>query len=89
MEVNDALDGLGWGEAHLRLNESERTLEIVHGGLPRIGSLGSPAGQWLSAVLEGLYDGWLAQQPGSKAALSCRRMAQNSGDTVVMSYAKR
>ena len=89
MEVNDALDGLGWGEAQLRLNETERTLEVVHAGLPRIGSLGSPAGQWLSAVLEGLYDGWFAQQPGSKAALSSRRVAQTAGDTVVMAYAKR
>lgn len=89
MEVNDALDGLGWGEAHLRLDESDRTLEVVHAGLPRIGSLGSPAGQWLSAVLEGLYDGWFAQQPGSKAALSSRRVGQAAGDTVVMTYAKR
>ena len=89
MELNDALDGLGWGEVHLRLNESERTLEIVHTGLPRIGSLGSPAGQWLSAVLEGLYDGWFAQQPGSKSALSSRRLTQTTGDSVLMSYAKR
>ena len=89
MEMNDALDGLGWGEVHLRLNETDRTLEVVHSGLPRIGSLGSPPGQWLSALLEGLYDGWLAQQPGSKSSLSSRRMGDNTGDTVVLGYARR
>ena len=89
MEINDALEGLGWGEASLRVNEADRTLEVVHAGLPRIGSLGSPPGQWLSALLEGLYDGWFAQQPGSKAALSSRRVGGSGGDTVVMAYARR
>ena len=90
MEINDALEGLGWGEVHLALDEATRVLEIVHSGLPRIGSLGTPPGQWLSALLEGLYDGWFAQQPGSKAALSSKRVSsQGSGDTVVMSYARQ
>ena len=89
MEINDALEGLGWGEVHLSLNEAARVLEVGHSGLPRIGSLGTPPGQWLSALLEGLYDGWFAQQPGSKAALSSKRLSQGSGDTVVISYARR
>ncbi len=90
LEINDALEGLGWGEVHLALDEATRVLEIVHSGLPRIGSLGTPPGQWLSALLEGLYDGWFAQQPGSKAALSSKRASsQRSGDTVVISYARQ
>ena len=89
MEINDALQGAGWGEAELSLSEADRTLQIVHHGFPRVGSLGTPSGQWLSALLEGLYDGWFAQQPGSKASLSTRRLDTSSGSTVVMSYARR
>ncbi len=58
----------------LRLDEADRLLQITHHGFPRIGSLGTPAGQWMSALLEGLYDGWFAQQPGSKPSLSTRRL---------------
>jgi hypothetical protein len=89
MEINDALDGLGWGEVSLHLNEADRALEVTHTGLPRIGSLGTPAGQWLSALLEGLYDAWLAQQPGSKSSLTARRLDRGSGNVVVMSYSRR
>jgi hypothetical protein len=89
MEINDALDGLGWGEVSLHLNEADRTLEVTHTGMPRIGSLGSPAGQWLSALLEGLYDAWLGQQPGSKSTLTARRLDRGGGDVVVMSYSRR
>ncbi len=89
IEINDTLDGLGWGEVHFQMNEQERTLEMIHTGLPRIGSLGTPSGQWLSALLEGLYDSWLASQPGSKTVLSTRRLGRSAGDAVVMGYAKR
>ncbi len=89
MEVNDALEGVGWGTATLSLSGTERVLQIVHSGFPRVGSLGTPTGQWLSALLEGLYDGWFAQQPGSKASLSTRRLDGSFGSTVVLSYARR
>ena len=89
LEMNDALLGVGWGEVELRLSEPERVLHIVHNGFPRVGSLGTPSGQWLSALLEGLYDGWFAQQPGSKPALSTRRLDGSVGATVMMSYARR
>ena len=89
MEMNDTLQGVGWGEVQLRLSEPDRVLHVIHSGFPRIGSLGTPAGQWLSALLEGLYDGWFAQQPGSKPSLSTRRIDGAEGDTVVMSYARR
>ena len=89
MEMNDTLQGVGWGEVQLRLNETDRALHVIHSGFPRIGSLGTPAGQWLSALLEGLYDGWFAQQPGSKPSLSTHRIEGAEGDTVVMSYGRR
>ncbi|WP_158745918.1 cellulose biosynthesis protein BcsD [Acidisphaera sp. L21] len=89
MEMNDALQMVGWGEVELHLSEPDRVLRIVHNNFPRIGSLGTPAGQWLSALLEGLYDGWFAQQPGNKPSLSTRRMDESEAATVVMSYARR
>ena len=89
MEVNDVLQGVGWGEVELSLSGTDRVLHIIHNGFPRVGSLGTPSGQWLSALLEGLYDGWFAQQPGSKASLSTRRLDSSTGSTVVMSYARR
>ncbi len=89
IELNDALDTLGWGSVTLHVNEADRALEVTHSGLPRIGSLGTPAGQWLSALLEGLYDAWLAQQPGSKPSLTARRLDRGEGDVVVVSYGRR
>ncbi len=89
MEINDVLNGVGWGEVELQLSEADRSLHIAHHGFPRVGSLGTPSGQWLSALLEGLYDAWLAQQPGSKPFLSTRRLDGSTGSTVLMSYARR
>ena len=88
MEMNDALDAMGWGEVRLDLNQAERSLRVTHVGLPRIGSSGTPAGQWLSALLEGLYEGWFAQQPGSRSTLSARRAAGEGGPAIVMTYAR-
>jgi hypothetical protein len=88
MEMNDALGTIGWGGVRLHVNEAERALHLVHTGLPRIGSLGTPAGHWLSAMLEGLYDSWFAQQPGSKPSLSTRRIDGADGSAVLMRYAR-
>ncbi len=87
-EMNDALENLGWGEVSLHLDEADRALFITHAGLPRIGSLGTPAGQWLSALLEGLYEAWLAQQPGSQPALSASRVATGDASAVTLRFGK-
>ncbi len=87
IEANDALDMIGWGRVRFELQEVQVRLRVVHDGLPRVGSLGGPAGQWLSALLEGLYDGWLGQQPGGSPTLSARRV-QESGTSVVMDYGR-
>jgi hypothetical protein len=89
MEMNDLLRVCGWGEVRLHLSEPERSLRLTHVGLPRVGSLGAPAGQWLSALLEGLYDGWLAQQPGNNPILSTRRQNGEVAGAVVLGYGRQ
>lgn len=63
IEINDLLGQLGWGRMQLDLLSEERALRITHEALPRLGSLGEPSGEWLSATLEGMYEGWLSNQP--------------------------
>ena len=86
--MKETLDTLGWGEVRLELSEADRSLQVTHLGLPRIGSSGTPPGLWLSALLEGLYDGWFAQQPGSRPVLAARRPAGEPGAAGIMSYAR-
>jgi hypothetical protein len=88
MEMNDALGFLGWGAVTLTLEESEKRLTILHTGLPRLGGAGEPPGLWLSAVLEGLYETWIAQQPGSDPHLVARRFASPAPGTVAFYYGK-
>lgn len=88
VEVNDALEVLGWGAVSMRLDEADRALVLSHAGLPRIGSLGTPSGQWLSALLEGLYEAWFAQQPGNQPMLVARRVACGDAGVVMLRYAK-
>lgn len=73
LEINEALQTIGWGRARLELNAAERALMIRHYDAPRIGSGGTPPGTWLAAALEGLYETWLAGQPGSDPHLVIRR----------------
>jgi hypothetical protein len=73
LEVNDALAGWGWGSVRFHFDDRARILNIVHSGLPRVGAAGDPPGTWLSAVLEGLYEGWMSELPGADASLVARR----------------
>jgi hypothetical protein len=88
MEMNDALKAIGWGAMRLALREGERSLIISHVGLPRIGAAGDPPGLWLSAVLEGLYETWLGQQPDSDNSLIAQRIAVPAPDTLTLRYGK-
>jgi len=88
MEMNEALDSLGWGSTSLNLETNEQSLTIGHSGLPRIGGAGNPPGQWLSAALEGLYETWIAQAPGSDPALLARRTGLPSPSTISLHYGK-
>lgn len=88
IEMNDALAGLGWGRTELVLNEAERALTITHAGLPRLGSIGTPPGTWLAAVLEGLYETWITQQPGSDPTLTARLSGELAADCLTLRFAR-
>ena len=88
IEMNDALAALGWGEVRLVVDEASPALRVVHTGLPRIGTVGTPPGQWLGALLLGLYDGWFQQQPGAQPTLHTHREPGLGGATVIMRYAR-
>jgi hypothetical protein len=88
IEMNDALQAIGWGSVHLSLNEAQRALMISHSGLPRIGSAGSPPGTWLAALLEGLYETWLAAQPGSDPNLVIRREPGSTSQTIILRFGR-
>lgn len=90
-EVNDTLGELGWGQARLELDEPARMLRVIHTRLPRIGSMAGPQGPWLSALLEGLYETWFAQQPGADGTLTARRKPLGSvgtASTVALTYGR-
>ncbi len=82
-EMNSALEAMGWGQVRLILLEAERALVFTHAGLPRTGGLGEPPGAWLGAALEGLYEAWMATQPGAEAGMAARRTPGGTGEVVV------
>jgi hypothetical protein len=87
MELNDVLGGMGWGHVSFQLNEQDRSLLITHADLPRIGAAGDPPGTWISALLEGLYKGWMGQLPGSDPALVAQRL-RVTPQTVLLRYGR-
>jgi hypothetical protein len=88
LEMNETLADLGWGSARLSLDEADRALLIHHTGLPRLGAAGEPPGLWLSAVLEGLYEGWMARQPGGDASLAASRIGLPAPDVIALRYGR-
>jgi hypothetical protein len=83
LEMNDVLAEIGWGRAELTLLEAERCVAIGHVGLPRIGSAGEPLGTWLAPVLEGLYQGWMGQQPGADPSFRSSIKTYEQGGVVI------
>ena len=88
IEANDILSAIGWGSVSVTVSEADRCLVITHRGLPRLGAAGDPPGAWLSALLEGLYEGWMGQQPGSAPGLTARRQPIQSADEIVLRYGR-
>ena len=88
MDMTETLDGFGWGAVQIAFSAQEHCLVLTHEGLPRIGGAGEPAGMWLAATLVGLYEGWMAQQPGADASLVARRVASAQPDEIVIHYGK-
>ncbi|MCB8883466.1 cellulose synthase [Acidisoma cellulosilytica] len=88
LEMNELLEDFGWGGVRITFSAAEACLVLIHRGLPRIGGRGEPPGTWLAGVLEGLYEGWLGQQPGADASLVARRVPTPDAETVAIRYGK-
>ncbi len=87
LEMNTVLSEIGWGHAQVKLQEAERCVTIIHTGLPHVGSAGQPAGMWLAPVLEGLYQGWMGQQPGADGSLQAE-IARYEGESIIIRYGR-
>ncbi len=88
LDMTEILDGFGWGSVTIGFSPAEHCLVLTHTGLPRVGGAGDPPGTWLAEVLVGLYEGWMAQQPGADGAFVARRMASAAPDEIVIRYGK-
>jgi hypothetical protein len=86
VEMNEALASFGLGAVEISFSETEHCLLLAHRGLPRIGGGGTPPGTWLAALLEGLFEGWMGQQPGADATFSAHRAPSDSADDIVVRY---
>ena len=63
-DINAVLEGIDWG--WVRIAESGRFIEIVHGAYPIIPQ-DEARRSWLVPILEGLYTQWLGEQGGDPA----------------------
>jgi hypothetical protein len=88
LEMNEVLQDLGWGRVRITFSQAHACLLMSHSGLPRVGGRGEPPGTWLAGVLEGLYEGWLSQQPGADASLVARRVPTSDTEIVTIRYGK-
>jgi len=82
-QVNDALAAAEWGFCHLAVDTEARRLVITHAAAPAIGAGEDTDGGWIGAVMEGLYTGWLTEQPGADAALSAEIASYTPGEAVL------
>lgn len=85
LDINELWAGFGWGNVTLR-PEADRAVLIDHSGLPQVGGAGEPPGTWLSAVLEGVYETWLAALPNADAAWIARRVRIGIGGGILLRY---
>jgi hypothetical protein len=88
MDMTEALGGFGWGTVQIAFSPREHCLLLKHEGLPRLGGAGEPPGTWLAGALVGLYEGWMAQQPGTDASLVARRVPSAQPGEIVIRYGK-
>ena len=88
LDMNEVLDALGWGRVRISFSAQEGCLYLTHEGMPRVGGQGDPPGTWLAATLAGLYEGWMAQQPGANASLVARCVTSSRGEDIVIRYGR-
>jgi hypothetical protein len=85
--MNDALAVADWGYCELALDTGAGRLVVVHSAAPAVAAGGDAEGSWVGAVLEGLYGGWFAGQPGANAALQ-PAMASYAPGSATLHYAR-
>lgn len=88
LEMNEVLGHFGWGRVRMSFSAAEACLYLTHEDLPRIGGRGDPPGTWLAAVMAGLYEGWLARQPGADPGFTARRVPAVEDGTVLIRYGR-
>lgn len=89
LEINAILAELGWGSCTLELDEGKSCIMISHTGLPVLGSRGEPAGSWLVAALEGLYETWLTSHPECGEGFSAQRQSVTAFGNVVLRFQRQ
>ncbi|GAB0116433.1 cellulose biosynthesis protein BcsD [Acidisoma sp. 7E03] len=88
LEMNEVLGHFGWGRVRMHFSAADACLYLTHEDLPRIGGRGDPPGTWLAAVMAGLYEGWLARQPGADPGFTARRVPAVEDGTVLIRYGR-
>lgn len=67
--VNEALATAGFGRCEMALDVAAHRLVVTHHDVPTAAAGEDAEGHWVTAVLEGLYSTWLAEQPGADPSL--------------------
>lgn len=86
-QVNEVLAGAEWGFCRLSVDTEARRLVITHLAAPAIAAGQDGEGVWIGAVLEGVWSGWMAEQPGADPAMAAVVATIAPGETV-LHYAK-
>jgi hypothetical protein len=77
--MNDVLAAADWGYVQLSLDATAKALLIHHAAAPLVATHHDATGNWVAAVLEGLYGAWLATQPGAEGQVPIRRSPATPG----------
>jgi hypothetical protein len=81
--MNDVLAAADWGFVQVALDNQARVLLLTHNAAPIVTTHHDAAGAWVCAVLEGLYAGWLAAQPGAEGGVPLKRQPAAPGSVVL------
>ncbi|RVT96927.1 hypothetical protein EOD42_11025 [Rhodovarius crocodyli] len=85
--INDVLAAADWGYAQISLDAQAKAMFIAHHAAPAVSTYHDAQGAWVGAVLEGLYAGWLATQPGAEGGVSVK-VQPGGGGAITLRYGK-
>lgn len=83
--INERLAGPCWGVVSLALDPKGPAVVLTHEALPVLPTAADPEGHWLGPVLEGLYGGWMAGQPGAGPEVAAQ-LVRSGGGRAVLRY---